>query len=106
MASSSYRAVLSGDGSPGPIEQRIGRRLVRLVRPESGEGRELLAARRVELVGPEGSSLGRISLDDAMEMLRRRLERRLADPEWEPEREVLREGLQRLRDRSFRKGNA
>lgn len=101
-----YRAMISGDGLPGPIEQRIGRRLIRLVRPESVEGRNLLSGGKVELVGPEGRALGRISLQQATEMLLRRLERRLADPDCDGERESLREGLERLRRRASRIGNA
>ena len=76
-ARGSFRATLTGLGRPGPIEERIGRRLVRLVDPDSEEGRHLFDARDVELIGPEGNALGRIALDEAWERLRRRLVARL-----------------------------
>ena len=56
-----FRGTLSGDGRPGPIEERIGRRLVRLVDPESREGMRLLEEGDVDLVGPDGEQLGRVS---------------------------------------------
>ncbi len=77
LARGSFRAALLGLGRPGPIEERIGRRLVRLVDPESAEGRQLFEARSVELIGPEGDALGRIGLDEARARLRERLEARL-----------------------------
>lgn len=97
-----YRGTLAGDGRPGPIEERIGRRLVRLVDPQSAEGARLLTEGNVDLVGPEGDSLGRIRLDDAYRRLLDRLERRLgadADPSL---RHNLEEGRDRLRDWSRR----
>ena len=36
-ASRLFRCTMTGDGRPGPIEERIGRRLVRLVQPESDD---------------------------------------------------------------------
>lgn len=73
-----FRAVLTGRGQPGPIEERMGRRLVRLVDPRSPEGRELLDERKVEWIGPEGLPWGTLTLDEAQERLRRRLEDALA----------------------------
>lgn len=72
------RVTLLGDGSPGPIEARIGRRLIRLVDPGSEEGVWLLGSRRVELVGPGGEQFGRVRLKEAWRRLSKRLERRLA----------------------------
>jgi hypothetical protein len=72
-----FRVVLNGDGCPGPIEERIGRRLVRLVDPQSDEGRDLLATASIEWVGPDGDSLGRLSPQQAYEVLFSRLERML-----------------------------
>jgi len=92
-----YCGTLAGDGRPGPIEERIGRRLVRLVDPESDEGRDLLDQGRVELVGPEGDRLGSLRLQEAYDRLRRRLEERLAEEEPAAgARSGLREGLTRL----------
>jgi len=73
-----FRATVSGPGAPGPIEERIGRRLVRLVEPDSEEGRRLLHERAVDLIGPGGKSLGRIGIEEAYARLERRLASRLA----------------------------
>ena len=91
-----FCGTLAGDGRPGPIEERIGRRLVRLVDPESDEGQRLLDQGAVELVGPEGRALGSVELREAYRRLRRRLERRLAEEEPAGEADGLREGLSRL----------
>jgi hypothetical protein len=98
------RATLSGDGRPGPIEERIGRRLVRLVDPASDEGLALLRAGCVELIGPEGDLLGCLRPEEASRLLRERLERRLADPE--ADATALREGLTRLAAWSERLGRS
>jgi hypothetical protein len=91
-----FRGTVAGDGRPGPIEERIGRRLVRLLDPESDEGLQLLDDGLVELVGPEGDSLGQVRLREAYRKLRERLERQLADEENPPRRGELQEGLDRL----------
>ena len=93
------RVTLAGDGRPGPIEERIGRRLVRLVDPGSDEGRRLLGSGRVDLVGPGGEKLGRGQIEEAWRRLRERLEGRLSEP-GAPEGDSLREGLDRLLRRS------
>jgi hypothetical protein len=100
------RATLSSDGRAGPIEERIGRRLIRLVDPQSDEGRELLRSGNVDLVGPDGEHLGCIGPAEACRRLRERLERRLEDPEVEGERDALQEGLERLRAWSERIGES
>jgi hypothetical protein len=99
---SSLRATLAGDGTPGPIEERIGRRLVRLVDPESVEGEALLGSGTVDLIGPEGEHFGRIPASEAYRRLCGRLERRLEDQDESVEREALREGLSRLKARTDR----
>jgi len=91
------RATLRSDGRAGPIEERIGRRLIRLVDPQSDEGIELLRSGNVDLVGPDGEHLGCIGPAEACQRLLERLERRLEDPEIEGERDALQEGLERLR---------
>lgn len=93
------RATLAGDGAPGPIEERAGRRLIRLVDPSSDEGTRLLYSGDVSMVGPGGESFGRISVEEAWRRLRARLEALLAD-EGGPEEESIREGLERLRRRA------
>ena len=90
------RATLSSDGRAGPIEERIGRRLIRLVDPQSDEGLELLRSGNVDLVGPDGEHLGCIGPAEACQRLRERLERRMEDPEVEGELDALKEGLERL----------
>jgi hypothetical protein len=97
-----FCGTLVGDGRPGPIEERIGRRLVRLVDPQSDEGVSLLADGRVELVGPDGEALGNVEIQEAYRRLRERLERRLAEVHTDDRDGGLREGLDRLNDWSRR----
>ncbi len=78
------RAILLGDGTAGPIEVRLGRRLMRLVPPDSREGRRLLGEGRVDLIGPDGERLGRIPIEEARRRLRERLERLLECPRTGP----------------------
>ncbi len=99
-----YRATLAGDGAPGPIEERIGRRLVRTLNPESAEGERLLRSGQVDLIGPDGMSFGCIPPGEAYRRLRERLARRLLDPAAEVDRDALREGLARLEARWARVG--
>jgi len=101
-----FRAVLTSDGRPGPIEERLGRRLVRIVDPDSAEGRRLLRRDEVLWIAPGGDALGRMSAREAVDTLRRRLEERLADPADDDEHAALREGLARLQDRWRRVGRA
>jgi hypothetical protein len=91
-----FRTTLSGIGRPGPIEERLGRRLIRIVRPDSKEGANLLRSGRVTFLGPEGESLGCADLTQARRLLRRRLEERLTGTE------LARDGLARLRRESLR----
>jgi hypothetical protein len=92
-----FRILLNGDGQPGPIEERVGRRLLRLIDPASEEGKLLIASAPMEWVGPDGTSLGRISARDAYTALVRRLERRLESAPDDGERRELRHGLDRVR---------
>ena len=71
-----FRGTLSGDGRPGPIEERLGRRLIRLIDPESDEGVRLLSEGCVDLLGPDGTRLGTVRAADALRRLRERLENR------------------------------
>ena len=48
-----YRAVLRDDGSVFPIEERLGRRLLRTIDPNSREGREILRCGIVRLTSSE-----------------------------------------------------
>ena len=104
LARGRFRATITGVGELGPIEERLGRRLVRLVDPGSREGAALLRAGEVTLVGPEGAPLGRVGLDAARRMLERRLMDRLAGiAEHES---AVRDALVRLRHPADRQGRA
>lgn len=97
----SHRVTLAGDGRPGPVEERIGRRLVRLLDPLSEEAHALAAAGRIEWIGPEGAPLGRVPPAAACAELKLRLERALeAAPA--AERAALTYGLARLQGWSER----
>ena len=103
-----FRITLTGDGRPGPIEERIGRRLLRLVDPESEEGLDLLASRCVRFIGPGGTALGYVHPSEAIESLREALEARLEEAEDEASEDcpAFREGLDRLENWSRKIGRA
>ncbi len=103
-----FRMTLTGDGRPGPIEERIGRRLVRLLDPESEEGLCLLAARSVRFIGPGGIRLGYLHPKEAIEALRQALEERLEEAEvgGSDDCPAFREGLDRLETWSRKIGRA
>jgi len=92
-----FRGTLAGDGRPGPIEERIGRRLIRLVDPLSDEGLRLLEDGDVDLIGPDGDALGRVKIREAYRRLAARLEERLSDEAADASRVDLADGLDRLR---------
>ena len=105
LARGTFRTTLTGVGAPGPIEERLGRRLVRLVDPDSKEGSSLMRSGRVTFVGPEGEPLVCKHLDEAVALLRERLEKLLASIGPDPARgEALRDGLNRLSSRHVRLG--
>lgn len=94
LARGTFRATITGVGRPGPIEERVGRRLVRVVDPESREGVALARSGRIRWVGPEGDCLGSMDLEDVRRLLCERFERRIAESSAEA---ALRDGLARLR---------
>jgi hypothetical protein len=106
LARGTFRATITGVGRPGPIEERLGCRLVRIVDPGSKEGASLLRERRVTVIGPEGTTLGRVSLDQARHLLRLRLEGVLAKLGTDDGAEAIRDGLLRLRRAGPRVGRA
>jgi len=106
LARGTYRATITGVGRPGPIEERLGWRLVRIVDPESKEGAALLRNRQVTFIGPEGTALGRVDLDQARRLLKLRLESVLAELGGDDGAEAIREGLVRLRRAGPRVGRA
>ena len=103
-----FRMTLTGVGRPGPIEERIGRRLLRLVDPESEEGLSLLASRCVRFIGPGGTPLGYVHPSDAIDCLREALTERLEEAEGGGSEDcpALREGLDRLESWSRKIGRA
>jgi len=105
-ARGTFRATITGIGRPGPIEERLGWRLVRIVDPESKEGAALLRTRQVTFIGPAGASLGRVDLGQARRLLRLRLQGLLADVGGDDGAEAIRDGLVRLRRAAPRVGRA
>jgi len=105
LARGTFRVTITGIGRPGPIEERLGRRLVRILDPESSEGAALLRAGQVLIIGPQGAALGRVDLEQARRALKLRLESLLADV-GEDDAEAIRDGLVRLRRSTPRAGRA
>ncbi len=106
FARGTFRATITGVGRPGPIEERLGWRLVRIVDPESKEGASLLRTRQVTVIGPEGTVLGRVDLSQARRLLRQRLENALVIAGRDDGAEAVRDGLVRLRRTGPRVGRA
>ena len=91
-----FRGTLSGDGRPGPIEKRLGRRLIRLINPESAEGVRLLSEGRVDLLGPDGTRMGTVRSADALRRLRQRREQRGHGEIAAFEKDLALQGIDRL----------
>jgi hypothetical protein len=98
LPASRFRVALNGDGCPGPIEERIGRRLVRLVDPQSEEGQRLLGTAPIEWVGPDGDSLGQLSVQQAYDELFSRLGRMLDEQPEPTQRRNIESCLERLKN--------
>ncbi len=105
-ARGTFRATITGIGHPGPIEERVGWRRLRIVDPESREGAALLKAGQVTLIGPRGAHLGRVDLDQARRLLKVRLESLLDGAQGDEDAEAIRDGLVRLRRAGPRIGRA
>ncbi len=97
-----YRGTLTGDGRPGPIEKRVGRRLMRLIDPHSAEGLRLLDEARVEWLGPDGEPLGALTQREVLVRLERRLERRLRAGPRRADRRAIEDALAQVRERRER----
>ncbi|HEX4823444.1 MAG TPA: hypothetical protein VFV19_03970 [Candidatus Polarisedimenticolaceae bacterium] len=106
LARGTFRTTLSGVGRPGPIEERLGRRLIRIVRPDSKEGIHLLRSGCVTFLGPEGQPLGCADLEAARRLLQRRLRERLSPSSGSEHAEIVRDGLSRLKRGDARVGRA
>jgi hypothetical protein len=81
-----YSAVIRSDGSVLPIEERLGRRLLRTLPPDSPEGRQLLRKDCVTLLTADGRHLTGLTIEDVYDRLRAETAMRLAekprDPDW------------------------
>jgi hypothetical protein len=106
LARGTFRATITGVGRPGPIEERLGRRLIRIVSPESKEGLDLLRSGRVVFLGPGGEALGCQGLRQARRLLRERLKSRLAELSGSESADAVRDGLLRLRRAGERVGRS
>lgn len=106
LARGTFRATITGVGRPGPIEERLGCRLVRILDPTSKEGATLLRDRQVTVIGPEGTALGRVNLIQARRLLKIRFESVLAKVGGDDGAEAVRDGLARLRRAGARIGRA
>jgi hypothetical protein len=81
-----YRAALMGDGSVLPIEERLGRRLLRTIEPDSNEGRRLLRDGRVVLRRETDEWSG--SIQDALDRLEREAREGLGEGKHEGRRQL------------------
>jgi hypothetical protein len=64
-----YLAIVRSDGALLPIEERLGRRRLRSLTPESLEARRLLQSGAVAFVMPDGTELAGVPLADVYERL-------------------------------------
>ncbi|MGH9870139.1 MAG: hypothetical protein ACREAA_18505 [Candidatus Polarisedimenticolia bacterium] len=62
-----YTAVVLGDGQVLPIEERVGRRLIRAIEPLSREGRSLLVSGQVMLWHDDGARHGLAPIAEVLE---------------------------------------
>ena len=74
-----YSAVIRADGSLLPIEERLGRRLLRTLPADSSEGRQLLRKDCVTLLTSDGRHLPGLTIEDIYERLRAETATRLAE---------------------------
>ena len=73
-----YGAVICVDGTLLPIEERLGRRLLRTLQPECRQARELLQKGRVNLVAADGRTFKGMRIEDVYDRLGAELRERLA----------------------------
>lgn len=74
-----YSAVLCGDGRILPIEERLGRRLLRTIEAPTPEGAELLRRGWVALRTLEGKALENLPLSRVYARLKEEVSERLAE---------------------------
>ena len=81
-----YSSVIRGDGTILPIEERLGRRLLRSLDSASREARALLRSGRVRLRSSDGRELSGASIAAIYDRLRvetsAQLSERAEDPRW------------------------
>lgn len=68
----SYTALICDDGTILPIEEKLGRRLLRTIDPASREGRELLRRDAILLTSAEGPTIAGLAIDEVLDRLSRR----------------------------------
>ena len=92
-----YRAFVLDDGTLLPIEERVGRRLLRTVPPNSREGRALVEEGLVSFVGSEGRAFAGTGFDEILERLARKAAGRLVRRDCAPEtKKSCREALMKI----------
>ena len=81
-----YCAVIRSDGTVLPIEERLGRRLLRSLAPESREARDLLRRGQVTLTTSDGVAMTGMRIEEVYDRLSSETNARLAlhahDVEW------------------------
>ena len=65
----SYSAIIRADGKLLPIEERLGRRLLRTLSPDSHEARALLKRGCVDLLTADGRTLSGMTIDAVYDQL-------------------------------------
>lgn len=97
----SYTALVRNDGTLLPIEERLGRRLLRTLDPDSREAHGLLQRGDVCLMTSSGKNLAGVPVQEVLDRLRRetnaQLDRHRNDPEWRRRCERTLETLERRR---------
>ena len=75
----SYSAVIRADGTLLPIEERLGRRLLRTIVPASREARGLLKRGCVNLLTSDGKALSGVPIETVYERMWAETSTRLAE---------------------------
>ena len=81
----SYSTIVRSNGEMLPIEERLGKRILRSLAPESLEARRLLRDGLVALVMPDGETISGQSIDVIYERLSTAIAARLASNQQSPE---------------------
>lgn len=96
LVKKTYRAVIRDDATLLPIEERLGRRLLRTLSPDSREGRALLRRGDVTLRRADGTAVPQRSFERLLERLSKEASARLASSPDPDSRRACRDALQRI----------